>query len=94
MNDLIENRLSELKGKPFSELSQLEAYQAEKVRRNGKVITVTVWKDMVGGSELQIVVQTYRRCFLGIGKMDAEGFKVNNFGVVQDLKREEIYEFI
>ncbi len=94
MNDLIESRLSELKEKPFAELSELDAYQAEKVRKGGKVITVAVWKDMVGGSELQIVVQTYRRWFLGIGKMDAEGFKVNDCGVVQDLKKEEIYEFI
>lgn len=94
MNNLIESRLSELKKKSFLALLELENYQAEKVVEDGKNVTVAIWKDVVGENELRIVVQTYRHWFLGIGKMDAEGFKVNKSGVVIDLKKEEIYEFI
>lgn len=94
MKDLIEMRLSELKQKSFTELLQLGDYQGEKVKKNGKAFTVAVWKDEVSDNELRIVVQVYRYWFLGVGKMEAEGFRIDNTGKVDNLSKEEIYEFI
>ena len=94
MNDLIQERLSELKTRSFNELSRLRDYQAEKVKSNGKEIVVAVWKDIDTEGDLRVVIQTYRPWFLGIGRMDAGGFKLTPSGTVQDLKREEIYEFV
>lgn len=94
VNELSSKRLSDLKKKSFLELSQLEDCQGEKVAQNGKSCTVTVWKDMIGDDELRIVVQVYRYWFLGIGKMDADGFKMNSEGKISELTKEELYEFI
>lgn len=57
-------------------------------------VTLAIWKEVVNGDELKVVVQTYRHWFLGLGKMDAGGFTMNDAGVVRDLKREDLYEFI
>lgn len=94
MKELIENRLLELKEKPFSELVELEPCQSEQVSNNGKRVIVSVWKDEVGEGELRIVVQAYRRWFLGIGKMDAQGFLSSRSGEIRDLSKEDLYEFI
>lgn len=94
VNELSEKRLSALKEKSFIELSQLEDYQGEKVAQNGKSCTVAVWKDVINDDELRIVVQVYRYWFLGIGKMDANGFRINSEGKISDLTKEELYDFI
>lgn len=94
VNELSERRISGLKKKSFIELSQLEDYQGEKVTQNGKSCTVAVWKDAISDDELRIVIQIYRYWFLGIGKMDADGFKIDSEGKISDLTKEELYDFI
>lgn len=94
MHELFEKRLSDLKKKSYVELLQLESYQGEKVTQNGKTYTVAVWKDATDNDELRVVVQVYRYWFLGIGKMDADGFRINSEDKISNLKNEELYEFI
>jgi hypothetical protein len=91
---LIGTCLSELRQKSFTELLQLEDYQGEKVKKNGKTFTVAIWKDVMNEHKLRIVVQVYRYWFLGIGRMDAKGFIIDDTGKVEDLSKEAIYEFI
>lgn len=93
MDDLIEIRLSELKKKSFAELLLLEDYQGEKIEKRGKKFTVSVWKDQLSDSKLRIVVQVYRYWFLGIGKMDAEGFEINNEGKINSIRKTDMFEF-
>ncbi len=94
MNELMERYLSDLKIKNFMELSQLENYQGEKIIHNKKSYTISIWKDMINNNELHIVVQIYRYWFLGIGIMEADGFRINRDGNISDLTKKELYEFI
>lgn len=94
MIDLYKNRLSELKKRSFDDLCKLEDYQGEKVAVNGRTYTLAIWKDVIGDNELRVVVQIYRRLFLGIGKMDADGFRMSKGGKITPLTKEELYEFI
>lgn len=94
INDLSKKYLSIMKTKSFIELSRIKDYQGEKISHEKKTYTVAVWKDMINAHELRIVVQTYRYWFLGIGKMDAEGFIINSDNMINDLTKEELYDFI
>ena len=94
MNELVEKYLSDLKKKSYIELSQLEDYHGEKVVKNRKSYTISVWRDTISSNELRVVVQIYRYWFLGIGKMGADGFTINREGKISDLTRTELYEFI
>lgn len=91
---LVETRLAEMKRKAFEELSHFPAYQAEKVKQNGKTFIVSVWADSVGQAEVRIVVQAYRHLFFGIGRMAADGFRIDQCGTIRKLSRQELYEFI
>jgi hypothetical protein len=91
--DLLKSRLVDLKKKSFSELSQLAPYQAEKIRQGKKLFTVAIWKDSVNETELRVVIQVYRPFFLGIGRMAADGFRIQKNNAVEGLSREELYEF-
>lgn len=93
MTNVLESRLFELKEKSFKELSQLQPYQVEKVTRRGKTTTLSIWKDDISEAELRIVVQLYRHLFLGIGRMEADGFCINRNGSIRKLSKQEIYEF-
>ena len=93
MIDLLKSRLNELREKSFSELSQLAPYQAEKIGPGKKLFTVAIWKDSVSETELRVVVQVYRPFFLGIGRMAADGFRIQKNNTVEDLSREELFEF-
>ena len=93
LSELIESRLSSLKEKPFDELSELAPCQSEKVNRDGKVFTLSIWKDQISNEEIRIVVQIYRHLFLGIGRMAADGFRIEKSGARKKLSREELYEF-
>lgn len=94
MNKLVEKYLSNLKRKNFIELSQLESYQGEKIIQNKKSYTISIWKDMISNNELRIVVQIYRYWLLGVGKMEADGFRINRDGNISDLTKKELYEYI
>lgn len=94
MQEIIEQRVSQLKQKSFEELSQIESGRSEKVIEDGRTLVISIWKDFISDDELRVVVQVYRHWILGIGKMAADGFRVNGSGDVFDLKKEELYEYI
>ena len=93
LTELIESRLSSLKLKPFSELLDLVPCQSEKVNCNGKTLTLSVWKDQVSDDEIRVVVQIYRHLFMGIGRMAADGFRIDKNGTWKKLPQVELYEF-
>jgi hypothetical protein len=92
--NVIESRLSELQNKSFSELSGLLPHQAEKVRQAGKTLVISVWKDVVSETELRIVVQVYRHFCFGIGRMMANGFRMDRTGTIHELSRKDLYDFL
>jgi hypothetical protein len=85
--------VSTLRQKSFAELSEFPAYQGEKMKQNGKTFTVSIWKDVVNQTELRIVVQAYRHLFLGIGRMEADGFRIDQSGIIHKLSKPELYSF-
>lgn len=93
MVKFVQSLLSELKQKSFAELSQLAPYHGEKLKRDGKTFTRSVWKDMVNEAEVRIVVQVYRHLFWGIGRMAADGFRIDREGEIRQLSKRELYEF-
>jgi|GEM_PF-1806788 hypothetical protein len=90
-NELLFARVEELKRKPFAELSQLPPQQEREISSSDGRITLAVWKDVVGESELRIVVQAYRPGIL-VGRMQAAGFRVTQRGI-EELKEGELAEF-
>jgi hypothetical protein len=94
INKLSDKYLSELKRKSFTELSQLESYQEEKIIQDNNSCTMTILKDKVNDSELRIVIQIYCHWILGIGNMYADGFRTNSEGKISNLTEEELYDFI
>lgn len=93
MDDLVASRLLPLQSKPFNELFVLAPYQGEKVNRDGKKFTVSIWKDAISDLEIRVVVQVYRYLFFGLGRMTADGFRIEKDGTLKKLSREELYDF-
>lgn len=94
MRTLIQEVADELKQKSFDELWAISEHASTKRNYEGMSVTVSIWRDRLSDTELQIVVQGYRHFALGIGKMDAVGFQVNRSGDLRELRRDEIYEFV
>ena len=94
INKLSEKYLSELKRKSFTELSQLEDYQEEKIVEDKNSCSMVILKDTINDSELRIVIEIYCHWILGIGNMYADGFRKNSEGKISNLTEEELYDFI
>lgn len=92
MKKLVDSRIRALKGKTFLELLQLPAYQDEKAKEGRTALTLATWKE-ASEDEVKVIVQGYRYLFLGIGRMEAKGFVMDQAGRARDLSNEEIYEF-
>ena len=90
--ELLATRVQDLKQRSFGELSQMPSQQEEEVRCSDGQTMLAVWKDVVSLSELRIVVQAYRPGVLGVGKMQAAGFRVTQQGI-KELKKGELAEF-
>ena len=91
-SDVLSAKLNELKLQPFSVLSQLPNQQEYKFQCSDGEVTIAVWKDVVGDAELRIVVQAYRPGILGIGRMQAAGFRATP-SEVKELSKDEWAEF-
>ncbi len=91
--ELVGARAAALKRRSFAELSALESYQDEEVVCGSGPVTVAVWKDAVGGHELRIVVQAYRRVLLASIFSQAEGFRIDDTGRFSDLTEGDLEEF-
>ena len=92
--ELVECRLSELRESTYDELLALVKCQSERIERNGKVFTLSIWNDLVGEQEIRIVVQAYSYLLFGIGRMAADGFRIEKTGNIKKLSREELYAFM
>ncbi len=91
-SELLFARIEDLKGKSFGELSQLPSQQEEEVSCSDGRTTLAVWKDAVGHSELRIVVEAYQPGVLGVGKMQAAGFRATQ-QCIKELQEGELAEF-
>jgi len=94
INKLSKKYLSELKRKSFTELTQLEDYQEEKIVEDKNSCSMIILKDTINDSELRIVIEIYCHWILGIGNMYADGFRKNSEGKISNLTEEELYDFI
>ncbi len=94
INKLSKKYLSELKRKSFTELSQLEDYQEEKIVEDKNSCSMVILKGAINDSELRIVIEIYCHWILGIGNMYADGFRKNSEGKIRNLTEEELYDFI
>jgi len=94
INKLSEKYLSVIKRKSFTELSQLEDYQEEKIVEDKNSCSMIILKDTINDSELRIVIEIYCHWILGIGNMYADGFRKNSEGKISNLTEEELYDFI
>ncbi len=94
INKLSKKYLSELKRKSFTELSQLEDYQEEKIVEDKNSCSMIILKDTINDSELRIVIEIYCHWILGVGNMYADGFRKNSEGKISNLTEEELYDFI
>ena len=93
MSNIANDCVKKLKRKSFSELSLLNSYQSEKSQEEGAKFTIGIWKDEVDEGKLRIVAQCYRHWILGIGRMSAAGFLIDNNGHIVDLGKEDMYDF-
>lgn len=91
---LLNLRLAELRNKSFDELKQLPSYNGERTRQNGKLLIVSVWKDMINAEEVQVVVQIYHQMWFGLGRMIANGFRAKRDGAIRNLSKQDLYDFV
>jgi hypothetical protein len=94
MRTLIQEIADELKQKSFDELWGIFEHASAKRNFEGKAVTVSIWRDRLSDTEVQIVVQGYRHFALGIGKIGAVGFQMTKSGNLRELRRDEIYQFV
>ena len=96
MNYFMQSRLESLEKTPFSDLKKMPPCQTQDMYdKNGKPLAIIVtWLDFIDDDTIQVVVQSYRRFVLGVGKMNAAGFEKTVKGQLRRLEDREIYEFV
>lgn len=87
-------RVSELQKLGRDKLAAMKASESHEVSRDGVPFSVTTWVDKLPDRHIRVVVQCYERQGGVMGKVCAEGFRVNEVGKVVSLKENEIYEFL
>jgi hypothetical protein len=78
ISKVVGERLHAVSHKTFDELSKLPEMSSEELVFRSRKVTVSVWHDVLRSGDHRIVVQAYRRGWLGIGRTYAEGFVVNS----------------
>ena len=95
MNYFIQSRLGSLEKTSFSDLKKMPPCQTQDMYdENGKPLAIVTWLDVIDDDTIQVVVQSYRRFVLGVGKMNAAGFEKTVKGQLRRLEDREIYEFV
>lgn len=89
IEELMRERLSEFFEKKLAALAQLPSHSSEELILQGKKITLSVWHDVLPSHEHRIVVQAYKAGMLGIGRMSADGFVVNDNNEKRSLTLDE-----
>ncbi len=59
-----------------------------------KGYSFAIWKDKLKPDIIRIIVQGYQSGRFGIGKMYAQGFRKTQSGQIQELGKDELYEFL
>ncbi len=91
--EALDAQLELLRRKSYFELAQLPPYQEREVDCSDGRYKLAIWKDAVENSELRVVVQVYKHVFLGVGLMQANGFRIRQSGEIQSLGTEELAEY-
>ncbi len=89
VSTLVRERLDTLSAKAFDELEKLASQTSEDLNLLGKKVILSVWHDTLASQEHRVVVQAYIPGLLGVGRMHADGFVVNDKGEQRTLTREE-----
>ena len=90
-HEFLLSKVNELKAEEFVSLVQMPSYQDKQTTVKEGEITVAIWKDLVG-NEVQIVVQVYQHKILGIGLMQALGFR-RSPNKLTDMSASELESF-
>jgi hypothetical protein len=94
MKEIVEACLKGLQQKSYAEIVTLPPTSTQKVAGGRKGIILTIWKDDISDNEIQLVVQAYKPWVLGLGRMNAQGFRIKSSGESRSLRSEELYDFI
>lgn len=91
--EALDAQLELLRRKSYSELAQMPPYQEQEVDCSDGRHKLAIWKDAVENSELRVVVQAYKHILLGVGLMQADGFRIRQGGEIQSVGTEELAEY-
>lgn len=87
---LVRERVNELSRLSFEEISRIPEVVEEKFRIDQKNYSWIEWRDQLPGGAVQVVVQVWRRGWLGMSKqLGADGFVASPSGEVRPLTSEE-----
>ena len=89
----IRERRDALSHKSLDDLTHLAGLSSEQLHFNGTNVTISVWHGYLPSGDHRIVVQAYKPGFLGIGRMQADGFAVNACNEKRALTMEEWASF-
>ena len=92
--EVLNKELGKLRARSFSEISQLPDYSELPEASTDKKHKIAVWKDSLSEDKIRVVLQSYRRHFLGIGTVYAEGFIFNADGKVTSVEKDKLWSFM
>ncbi len=93
--EAVSERLKDLLSADKDDLVSLPDQASDEVTIDAEKFTLSVWHDKSSDSEHRIVVQAYKRQFMGIaGKVYAEGFILNDRDERLTMSFDELVEFI
>jgi hypothetical protein len=84
--------VQELRGRPWGELLKLPLHQPQ-TAKSGSTGTVSIWRDLLPGERIRVVVQTHVPGRLGSAKVVADGFVVSMNGEIDELRDEDLWDF-
>lgn len=87
------DRLAALHRQSFEQLRELPGSTSEPHPVPGKRAVISVWHDILRSGEHRIVVQAYQHGLMGIGRMFANGFAIDQRGQKRALSSEELAPF-
>lgn len=90
----VEEVLGKLRACSFAELCELPKQQDINGPPGERRVTYCTWVDVLEDGAVRVVVQAYRRRWLGFGKMGASGFEMTSEGSIRDVPESEMYEYL
>jgi len=90
----VENALRELRACSVGELRKLPKQENIDGPSGERRVTYCRWVDVLEDGAVRVVVQTYRKRWLGFGKMGASGFEMTPDGSIRRVPENEMYEYL